>query len=645
MKTETQYITRKSRWFPICLLLVAGAGMSFTLLLQRADLTAFGLILAVPLALAAIILFIGPKTIVSTAAAVVSKNKIQFAHLYLINVIIFIISLILLLASSTRPLAYFILISCYSGLILWQVLWPRPGWTNYLILAEILFLSLNLIWGVNLRYALYFGDTDTLVHMQLINTILQTGHVDSYLFYKFYPLYHIYIAIGNEITGLSLETALFVIMGLAWQGGILFAFLLFRKLVNNKLALIACLLYASSSQLVYYGSYSIARSLAFVFFIFWIHLIFNQAQKSLRYLFLSLIVMSALILTHHLNVLYIIPVLVLIYLVQICLNRARPERIINPYFICLLLICSLSYLVWVASEMSGSSLPVTIQSLLNMDLNLSANPTGGYGFSVLPSLVYYSLVLLLGLLGITIAFSRHKFSFSTNLPLIISVSGFILLAVYIPGPLNLISASNIILAARFQLLVSPFIALLIAFGLYYLVNASETIKLFFQRKTNLMILPAGSVIVLTFFSLISIGNSEDTNLYQYTSTSDSPYFDRAELKSFSFLADKGDNQLPLHADYQTTRNSFSLGNFARRNIIESGDISYIQNGYLILRVAELARKKALTFSPDGRGRQLFRYHPDPVSPELDILKNLSFENKIYGSADIQIFMVHHSENH
>ncbi len=642
MSTESRTINRLSSLFPYILLLVAVLGLSFTIIIRRIDLTIFSLTLVIPLILSAVILLINKN--INVAEIPEHANRICFSHLFLINSLIFIISLIILVSYSARPLTYFILISLYSGILLLQIINRRQNWTDSLILFQIILLSLNLIWGMTLKYPLYFGDTDTLGHLNLIDTILKTAHVATYnTYYQNYPLYHIFTAIGVEITNLSIRTALFVLMGIAWQVGIIFAFLIFKSITNSpRFALIACLLFASSSQLIFYGSYSIARSLAFVFFLCWIYLIFNKAQKDIRYLLLSLIIMAALITTHHLNVLYVIPVLLVVYICQIFVNRSQQERLINPSFIYLLTISCISYLIWVASSLADSNIPATIHGFLSSDMSLKGgfSLTHGYGFSVVMGTLFYSFVLLLCFLGMRVVIDCFKISHTTQMTGTFALAGFFMLLVYIPGLLYVLPLSDVILPERSALIVSPFVAFLMAYGLRYLYNMKATFLPYSVKTISLPMLSVGLVGITTFFSATSIGNANDTNYLPQTSTINSQYFTESELRSFSFMNNQGDNSLTLYGDYQTQRNNFSLSHFSTRNVIKSGDVSYISDGYLILRIAELQRKEALSFSPDGEGIVVDRYLISKLIPELDALANSSFGIRIYSDKDVQIYIVH-----
>jgi uncharacterized membrane protein len=624
--------------FPLLLLFVAATGLIVTIVMGRTDLTVASLSVVIPLVVGAIVLLVVKNRTYAEPVVLIVK-KINFIHLFLVNSLVFIIALIILVMYPTRPLVYFLLLSISSALLLLQIVSRRSRWTDYLILVEIMFTSLSLIWGVSLKYPLYFGDTDILVHLHLIDTVVKTGHTESFVLnYQYYPLFHLFTAMGIEITGMSARTALFVFMGMAWQVGISFAFLIFRDLSkSNILALIASLFFATSSQIIFYGGYAIARSLALVFFMGWLYLILRKARQDLRYFSLSLILMFALISTHHVNVFLIIPILLVIYICQRFMNRSQPDQPLEPLFILLLATSSLTYMIWVASIMSASTIPGTIASLLSMNMNISFDFTRGYGLSVILGAIYYSFVLLLCILGIRAVFNRrHNDADRASGPF--ALAGLCLLLFYIPSFFNLFSFSNIIYLQRFQLLVSPLVAYLMAYGIIYIFRTRSTLQIHSQGL-SLSILAAVFVAVMTFFSMISTGNAQDYDNFPHTATIDTPYFTNAEIESFSFLENKGDKTLPLHSDYQTARNEYLLNDFADKQILHGGDIGYISNGYLTLRIGELERKSALTFSSGETGSGSFRYRVDPTNPGSNIIINSESKDKVYSDSKVFIFFI------
>jgi hypothetical protein len=76
-----------------------------------------------------------------------------------------------------------------------------------------------------------------------------------------------------------------------------------------------------------------------------------------------------------------------------------------------------------------------------------------------------------------------------------------------------------------------------------------------------------------------------------------------------------------------------------RNILRSGDINSLTEGYLMLRTGELERKKALTFSSTGNAVDNYRYYVDSNDPQNNILANLQSRIKVYSDGDMETYIL------
>lgn len=657
MDSRSRRVERIASLLPYIMLVSAAAGLAATILMRRPDLTIFSLVLVVPLVLAATLLLADRNY--SGDYMPVYAGHIRFQHLFLLNITVLLISLMFLVTQSTRPIAYFVLISISSGLILGQIVCRRPQWTDALILLQIVLLSLDLIWGLTLKYPLYFGDTDILVHMNLIHTIVQTGHVQTYYpDYEQYALYHIFMALGIDITGASIRTTVFILAGLSWQVGIVFAFLLFRHLAKStRMALVACLLFAASSQVIFYGSYAIPRALAFVLFMGWLYLIVDKAQRDTRYVFLSVVVLAAMIMTHHLNVLYAIPVLFAAYVCQLFVRRFRQEHTLDLLFVYLLTIGAVSYFLWAASGMTGAAIGAIWTNLIALEEGIKSlsGITNGFGMDVVFGTLYYSFALLLCLLGIRTILKRLQLTDTRITEGAFGLAGFVLLVVYVPGFLYLFPLSDLLLTDRLSLMASPFVALLMAYGVLHLLRARPFAARSLHTHAYSYALPVVLIIIATFFSATSIGNAKDTNYLPQTKNVDSPYFTQSELDSFSFLAHRADSSLTFYTDYATSRDDYSFGiptaqpyaytygagignetAVSNRSIIRN--ISEVRQGYLVLRLAELQRKQSLGFLPPT-GTNPVRYPISELEPQLQALSRSPDASEVYSDGDVEIYLV------
>src|SRR5512143_2766690 len=99
---------------------------------------------------------------------------------------LYFVSIYLLKTYEVRPTIYYVVIAGLSTLILIEILATEI--TNdkaLIIIAQIILLALNLIWGVTLKYYYYSGFTDIFGHVGLAENLLQTGFVtDVFGVYK-----------------------------------------------------------------------------------------------------------------------------------------------------------------------------------------------------------------------------------------------------------------------------------------------------------------------------------------------------------------------------------------------------------------------------------------------------------------------------
>ena len=275
MSSNKIFLNPLAKTFPYLLFIVATLGLAVSYTALSSGLVLKSLVYIIPVILAGIYLLIKTK---SSEFPISASSKsiigIGFLQLLFSSIFLFITSLIVLIRFPERPWAYFIIVGLITCIIFLQILAKRPPWTDFVIIFEIVLLSLDIIWGVTLKYPLYFGASDILEHLNHINMLIQSANTASLADYTYFPLFHIYHTVGVEITGLSLRNSFFTFAGIIWEFGILISYLIFYKISDSRRdALIICLLFTVSQPMISYGMYAITRSLAFVLFLFWLYLI------------------------------------------------------------------------------------------------------------------------------------------------------------------------------------------------------------------------------------------------------------------------------------------------------------------------------------------------------------------------------------
>lgn len=575
---------------PLLLIFVGMAGIVITgVIMNRPDLTLRSLVLVIPLILAGVLLLL-LNTSRNKSDAMPTFRWPRFSHLVMIFTTLSILSIIILYINNHRPLEYFIIVSFISGLIFLQILQCDSRIKRSIILVEISALSLCLIWGVTLNYPLYYGWTDVLPHLNIIDSIITSGHIAGRSnYYGNFPLFHTIISISYYVCGLPLQTTHFLVTGLIWPIGIIVTYLIFRKFSDSTpLVLIACLLFAMNAEVIQYGAYSITRSFAFILYLFAILTLLPSKNHGSKTFFIQVIFSIALILTHHFTALLALFIFIILSMIYNYVSKNTSDEKVSDSFVMLYGVAFLSYLFYVAHTFTGSIWSRFI-SLLTSDeaatvIDVAPGRQSGIFFIIEHS--YAAFALFLSLLGIGYLLS-NKDKYIRKKKFIILLCLFSL-PLFVPGAQYLLSIVNDSMVYRIALLVSPFIVFGMALGIWYLLGYRGKVK---QSKRNptisIALICAAIVFASTFSSMLSNSNNSDSPDLNFSGI-DRGYFSAPEVSSLLFIGNNAERSLPLFSDYYVVRNTYHLGDFHSRNILTDEDDSYLQGGYVVLRMSELS---------------------------------------------------------
>lgn len=208
-----------------------------------------------------------------------------------------------------RPLIYFLLTSLSAAMIAVQILYCRGKGTIYLVLFEILVLSLSIRASAFWVFPTIPG-IDSWWHMMVVKDYVVQGHIFQYLsttggenYYFSMPMMHLNVAITQMVTGVNYKAAMFLGAGLPLLLSTVFVFLIGRWLVNVKVGLLAMLLLNLSDYHIRWSAENvIAMSFGITLFAIIIYLLVvrgNLPEVFRRTLIILLLVI--LILTHSVS--------------------------------------------------------------------------------------------------------------------------------------------------------------------------------------------------------------------------------------------------------------------------------------------------------------------------------------------------------
>jgi hypothetical protein len=346
--------------------------------------------------------------------------------LNIIFVLLFTSSIYVLHTNVFRPPIYFVLISLCASILAVEVLLYNPvkKYLLYLLLFEICLVAFNLRAGIYLNYRGMIGIDPWGLRLFVVD-IINNGVVVRSEFlgkYSSFPIMQIYSAIASLICGVSSKLGMFIAVTLPNIFCCIFIFLIARKLCDEKIGLIAMLIYGFCDFSISYSIQICAWSFGIALYIIILYLLIgtkgaiNKYQSHFLLLFFGL-----LILTHPVpTAIMLIPVIILFVYAKLFKSKGA----ISDTLVASCIVGTLSYWIY-ASYSTGANVKQnffnTIVGPLYYSLTTEAavlhrvetieSTTGAISqlfFESLLNILGFGLVVLFGLVGGLILLSDKR---------------------------------------------------------------------------------------------------------------------------------------------------------------------------------------------------------------------------------------------
>lgn len=547
----------------------------------------------------------------------------------------------LLLVQGDRPWYYFIFILLLYISVFLQIFSENVN--PSIILLETFLIMVNLIYSVTLNYDFYFGTTDILAHVSLSELTAISGQTipPSLSDYAYFPLYHILIAEASELLNLSVKTSLFVVTAPIYAVTTIFLYYIFNYITNNRqIALLSSVLFSASSTVLYYGANVITRTMAFIAFVILLYLIYsvNFKEDKISLKILSVIVAIFLTLVHNVSLPQIVLLLVILFASEYIIGGG--SHISKPFFL-FLNVAFVGYWFFVAYLFVQRGLSPRLQSQLweTLVLNTGGTEVVQQSMTSLIGLLDKSIFLFFALIGIGFLLRYYKNNYAS----VLGLFAFLTMIFYIPNPINTIYQLNVLFRFdRFMLLVSPFMAFAMGYGIYVFWNY---LSKYSPMKRNtfylIFLLFSGFVIVSSIFSI------GDSSLLGQDARHE--YFTSDELSSFNYVLNHAPVNSSIYTDYYSSRffylplvpqtaEGIDLSPYQNYRI---GDVNNIPQyrGYTLLRTREFLRSGLYFGSEESTLKETPNYLFEG-SPEnqLKLENSLANISKIYSSPATDIFI-------
>lgn len=597
-------------------------GIVLPLALGQYDLFLLGLYMAIPMVSVALIYLKYNKS----AYKNVAPDDTYFKYLAVLYALLYLASVVLLIIVDIRPYFYYVIFALMAVTILFEIMLFEPSGTRTrLIMAQVMFLVLNIIWGVSLKYYYFINRTDILVHSWLADDLLKNGYVtELFGVYQPFPLWHILTDYVKMVTGLDLpaQTVMFIICGLIYAVIPVFVYLILNKLTKDtRISLLSSLFLSFYPFFLIIGMSSIARSVVPIFVL---SIILLSLEKYSRGKFLlALILIFTIIVFHTVSILFVLMILLALFLLKKVYDRRGEKSVLNVKFFIIAIALTIGY--W---ELTAGQLVNHVVSNLLGEAPSGVLTSGIYDMPLneLANYAQYSLLLVFILAGIVFIVRSKTLN---NTVKVFSIIGLVLIPVTFPGPMMLINkfAHNFSID-RFSEYGFIFISFVAAYGFSEIFRKSEG-----YAKATLSVI----FIVLVILSISNDFIASDNPLIKrefYTY-----YLTENEITGIGHIYDKTPGF--VMSDYVAIRYMMNSPYSQRSNILEvdhqnmtllrnnDSDVIIIREGEFNERPLRLNGNPDGTFIPNPDWGPLLYYYRNAT-----LMDNIGSFSRVYDSGEL-----------
>lgn len=327
-----------------------------------------------------------------------------------------------------RPAVYFILTAVAAAMIAVQILTGHRKGTMYLIIAEILLVSLSV------RASAYFvlptlPGSDTWVHQAYAQLFEAQGYVVAREglipplseYYLHFPITHIGAIVSKYVTGVDLKVATFFMLSLPLLLSSVFVFLIGRTLANAKVGLLAMLLVSVSDFHIAWSVQPIPTTLGVTFFTIVVYLLLVRKGPGTAgpMALAAVMLVLVLVMTHSLSSFatfcFVAALLVGAYLYRVARRREVDHdwRPVSVTMVVLFASAMLGYWIYVAFMAPDASFFETMVDGVYWQYTVAGYGMYGKPISGAGQIVNFAgflILLFFGIVGILLWCSREHLS-------------------------------------------------------------------------------------------------------------------------------------------------------------------------------------------------------------------------------------------
>jgi hypothetical protein len=603
--------------------IVGVAGIIFPLIFGQTNLSILGIYLAIPMIFAPIV-YLKQREHETDSS---TYNQEFFKLILCIYFICISVSIYLLYSYDIRPVTYYLILAiAYSLIVLEILLFEIKEKEVVIILLQLMILTVDIIWGVTLKYNFFIGRTDPIAHAWYIQILVDNAHV-SKIFdnYVSFPLWHILCTFVYEVFGTQLSTrkVMFFTNGLIYSFIPVMTYLISTKIFNErKVCLLSALFVSIFPDIIIYGMSSIPRSVVSFLEILLIFVLLNRDDPKKEFIYIILLI--SIIIYHTVSMPFMLSVFLAAYVIQKIIDSEQKRIFVSLSFLILATCMTLLYWTFFANYLlqtviDGIKTPASVGVVTKSIIDTPLNELFNY--------LEYSPLLFFLTTGLFTSLKSEKVS---NLGKVFCILGFLSVSVTFPGPsllLNKLASSFDF--TRFGEYTFLFIGITASIGFY-----TNYIK---SKKIGKM-LCIFLFMIMIFLCLSNDFNASDNPLvkrpfytFYVTGTEETSFNHISSITQGYVMSDYVTNRYLSNSEYANKSNILELDTknmkFLRN---QTDDVFLIRRSELSKRPFQLYHTDEGDFILDPDLTSLNYFYQDSIFWN-DLLKY----NKIYDSKSVE----------
>ncbi|QCS41947.1 hypothetical protein [Natrinema versiforme] len=452
----------------VALPIVAVIGLAVPLWLGLSNLAVLGLYVAIPMVASPLVVRRVGTDRIARHTQLGSLGAIDWRLLSIVFHVILSALVLLVARTAVRPTVFFLGVGALYTTCFLLAVSSGESASRTIVLYHVAVALLLVIFSVTLNYDFFVGRTDLSTHISMTNFVVETGSTPSQpASYEPFVLWHALAGATSQVFGdwVSPHATMYLLSGLTFGAGVPMMYSFARRVYpNERVGLLSCLLLISVPMYIFYGMYSIPRSITSVLFLGL--LLAAVTPPSARTRALTLLFLLGIVVYHPVSIPFVLVILGVLFVAERLLGRRA--RIVDGFLLASAALVTTTYWLYRAEFLVARIADAIVTSFAGSGGESAPSSVLTAPWVELANYVPYAFLLGFVLLGFLFWLRSTRTHDTTFVA--VGVLTVVLIPLVFPGPTLLLDSLVGVNVGRFEHYSFMLVALTGAVGLHQLLR-------------------------------------------------------------------------------------------------------------------------------------------------------------------------------